>query len=89
MIKFWVCTDHGKKDGCSKKSQCDKLHYCYFSLINACTKPYCPHSINDACISYFRRKDLVEQEHDDILEVFKKVLRQRYVIFRSSERLIN
>ncbi|UJR13310.1 hypothetical protein I4U23_000328 [Adineta vaga] len=74
---FWVCTDNGKKDGCAKKSQCDKLHYCYFSLINACTKVYCQHVINDACIAYFRHKDLSEQEHKDILEAFKKVLRQR------------
>ncbi|CAF1243270.1 unnamed protein product [Adineta steineri] len=74
---FWVCTDHGKKSGCSKKSHCDKLHYCYYALIDACTKPYCSHTINDACLAYFRQKDLIEQDQDDILNAFKKVLRQR------------
>ncbi|CAF1475359.1 unnamed protein product [Adineta ricciae] len=74
---FWVCTDNGKKGGCAKKSQCDKLHYCYFSLINACTKSYCQHVINDACAAYFRHKELSEQENNDILEAFRKVLRQR------------
>ncbi|CAF0987271.1 unnamed protein product [Adineta steineri] len=74
---FWVCTDNGKKGGCQKKTCCDKLHYCYFSLINACTKTYCPHIINEACIAYFRHKDLSEQDQHDILEAFQKVLKQR------------
>jgi hypothetical protein len=72
-----VCTDNGKKGGCLKKSQCDKLHYCYYSLTNACTKPHCPHIINDACIAYFRHKEVAEQEHDDVFEAFRKGLRQR------------
>ena len=33
--------------------------------------------INDACNAYFRRKQLAEQDQNDILEAFKKVLRQR------------
>ncbi|CAF0864818.1 unnamed protein product [Rotaria sordida] len=74
---FWVCTDHGKKSGCSKKSNCDKLHYCYYALIDACTKPHCQHGINDACLAYFRQKELIEQDYGDVLDAFRKVLRQR------------
>ncbi|CAF3260053.1 unnamed protein product [Rotaria socialis] len=77
LRSFWVCTDHGKKGGCSKKYSCEKFHYCYFALIDGCTKPYCQHAINDACLSYFRKKELIEQNHDDILDAFRKVLRQR------------
>ncbi|CAM4756046.1 unnamed protein product [Rotaria magnacalcarata] len=77
LRSFWVCTDHGKKGGCSKKNSCEKFHYCYFALIDACTKSYCQHAINDVCLSYFRKKELIEQNHDDILDAFRKVLRQR------------
>ncbi len=76
-----MCTDYGKKNGCSKRLSCDKLHYCYYALTDTCTKPHCQHLINDACLAYFQRKELIEQEHDDILNAFSKVLRQRYVIF--------
>ncbi|CAF2541619.1 unnamed protein product [Rotaria sp. Silwood2] len=74
---FWVCTDHGKKGGCSRKSNCEKLHYCYYALTDACTKPHCQHVINDACLAYFRQKELIEQEQEDILDAFRKVLQQR------------
>ncbi|UJR34058.1 hypothetical protein I4U23_021469 [Adineta vaga] len=77
MRSFWICTDHAKKGGCSKKIYCDKLHYCYYSLMDACTKSHCQHVINDACLVYFRQKEINEQDQDDILEAFKKVLRQR------------
>ncbi|CAF1582774.1 unnamed protein product [Adineta ricciae] len=77
MRSFWVCTDHAKKGGCPKKQYCDKLHYCYYDLIGSCTKPQCQHAVNDACLMYFRQKEINEQSHDDILEAFKKVLRQR------------
>lgn len=74
---FWVCTDNGKKNGCIKKQNCDKLHYCYYDLTDTCTKPHCQHIINDECTTYFRRKQLNDQEHNDILNGFRKVLRQR------------
>ncbi|CAF0988928.1 unnamed protein product [Rotaria sp. Silwood1] len=74
---LWVCTDHGKKGGCSKKSKCEKLHYCYYALTDSCTKPHCQHVINDACLAYFRQKELIEHEYEDILDAFRKVLRQR------------
>ena len=37
--------------------------------------------LTDACLAYFRQKELSEQDHEDILNAFRKVLRQRYVIF--------
>lgn len=46
-------------------------------LTDTCTKSQCQHVINDACLTYFRRKDIDQQDHEDILDAFRKVLRQR------------
>ena len=40
--------------------------------------------MNEECLAYFRRKDIHEQAHEDILDAFRKVLRQRLVILYSN-----
>jgi hypothetical protein len=44
--------------------------------------------ITDVCLGYFRHKELSEQEHEDVLNCFRKVLRQRYVSFNLNQKII-
>lgn len=39
--------------------------------------------MNEECHAYFRQKDIHEQAHDDIVDAFRKVIRQRLVILYS------